>query len=323
MRYLVTLQPLMPYYFGGEHNFSNEGAQKYYAKSLLFPQPTTILGMVRKQILLKVGLLKSHKRGEWIDKKNKQAAKELVGDKAFRFEEPIKLGIIEEISEPFLLDNKNNKIVHMPFDEELSPVKNEKIHASLDGQKRAYIDFGIDPKNFDTDKFMSPQGNIITQDAIFYRTTIAGNKKQSKEEGFFMKDCYMLTDDFCFAFYLQLSQEMELDGLVEVGGDRSKFLLKARKDKECKEPILSKKDGFERIILTSPTLLEKEAQNFCDFILGKRTIARAIERSNKKTNRYYLLEPGSVLYANDKDVLKKLLDKEHLQKIGMNRYKEQ
>ena len=326
MRYLVKLKPLMPFYFGGEHNFTDDGSQKYYAKSLLFPQQSTILGMIRKQILLKAGVLKTHKRGEWVDSKDKEEAKRLVGDKAFSFDEPIDLGIIKSISEVFLVDEDCNKIVKMPMDEELSPRKIESIQISYEKEKRSYIDLGIDPKSFDSDKFLAPQ-KTLKKDEIFLSTTIAGNKKQSKEDGFFMKECFLFRGNFSFGFYLELSEDIALDGVVELGGDRSKFLL-GMMQKECNEPTFSKKDGFNRIVLTGATLLDEKAKKYCDFILANKNIARALwrfgakKKITPKTKRVYLLEAGSVLYVNNKEALKKLLDKEHLQKIGMNRYKE-
>jgi CRISPR-associated protein Cmr3 len=93
----------MPYFIAGEYNFSQEGSsstegQRYFAKSLLFPPQSSILGMLRKQILRAYGLLKIHKNGEWIPPEYKQKAKEVVGDKAFVYDEKIELGIIHSMS---------------------------------------------------------------------------------------------------------------------------------------------------------------------------------------------------------------------------------
>ena len=53
MRYLIQLKPLTPYFFGGENTFGYnvEKNESYIIHSMLLPQQTSILGMIRKKIL--------------------------------------------------------------------------------------------------------------------------------------------------------------------------------------------------------------------------------------------------------------------------------
>ena len=82
MKYLVTLKSLEPFLFGGENTFGTLGDKEngtYLVKSRMFPQQSALLGMLKKEIMTQSGVLTRKIRGEWVDKKDKQRAKELVG----------------------------------------------------------------------------------------------------------------------------------------------------------------------------------------------------------------------------------------------------
>ena len=56
---VVTLAPLEPYFFGSDKTFSfnmsDRTRNNYYIRSLESPSPTTILGMVRHELLKQAG----------------------------------------------------------------------------------------------------------------------------------------------------------------------------------------------------------------------------------------------------------------------------
>jgi CRISPR-associated protein Cmr3 len=154
-KYLVTLKPVGEFFFGGEQNFSMNDLRNrvsFFAKSFMFMQQNSILGMLRREILRKKGFLKIHINGEWpdlpkrknVDSKEWIEIKKLVGYEPFCFEKEIETGIIEEISETFLKE-KYRVFYPMPFDEKLNPQK-EDIEVSFNGRKRKFINFGINPK---------------------------------------------------------------------------------------------------------------------------------------------------------------------------------
>jgi len=80
---LITLKPLMPFFFGYENTFGKKGTT-YYVKSALFPQQSAILGMLRREILLQAGLLTRKLRDEWVDLDKSEIAKKLVGSGKFK-----------------------------------------------------------------------------------------------------------------------------------------------------------------------------------------------------------------------------------------------
>lgn len=101
-RKLITLKPLTPYFFGGENTFG-DGKINYYAHSNYLPQQTTILGMLRYELLYQNNLIGTDPiANDW---------KSLIGENSFqRNQENFvdKFGIIEKISPVFL----SNSIEH-------------------------------------------------------------------------------------------------------------------------------------------------------------------------------------------------------------------
>ncbi|HOY32221.1 MAG TPA: type III-B CRISPR module-associated Cmr3 family protein [Bacteroidales bacterium] len=53
---LITLKPLTPYFFGGENTFG-DGKINYFARSNYLPQQTTLLGMLRHELLIQNNLI--------------------------------------------------------------------------------------------------------------------------------------------------------------------------------------------------------------------------------------------------------------------------
>lgn len=336
IRKFITLTPLTPYFFGGEHTFSvddlrQEKKARFFAISFKLPQQTTILGMLRKEILRAKDKLTTHKRGEWVDlpKRNpdqdspefKEVVK-LVGDRPFSFDakEELDLGIIKNISNIFLV--KEGKIYYRaPSDLKLNPKKIEGVELFLGNFKKDFIDFGIDPKKYNFGGFIH-KSDFVNEDDIFEEIWSVGINKGSEVEGFFQKIMYRLKNGFSFGLVVELERDVELEGVVQLGGENSLFKLTQQKD-VFEDFDFDKKNGFERVVILSDTILPPKALEWCDFILGESRIIRNIIRTgNRKGSRKRVLEAGSVIYTQDMKNLKRLLDLANLQKIGMNRYKE-
>ena len=86
MRYTVILEPLAPFFFGGERTFGKRGDERngsYLARSEYFPQQSALLGMLRRELMIQHGLLTRKIRGEWGSEPHKAAAKKLVGGEKF------------------------------------------------------------------------------------------------------------------------------------------------------------------------------------------------------------------------------------------------
>jgi len=94
--YKINLKPLAPYFFGQELNAELGNKQSYYQKSAVFPQQSTLLGLIRHQILLQHGLAKPRVAGATGN------PKDLVGSVGFKPETIIPdYGKIEKLSPVF------------------------------------------------------------------------------------------------------------------------------------------------------------------------------------------------------------------------------
>lgn len=95
-KYLITLKPLTPFFFGGENTFG-EGKINYFARSNYLPQQTTLLGMLRHELLIQNDLIGTDPlQNDW---------KTLIGEKSFQKQNGnfVKdFGAIKNISPVFL-----------------------------------------------------------------------------------------------------------------------------------------------------------------------------------------------------------------------------
>ena len=112
-RYKVTLKPLEWFFFGGEQTFDNGETQSFIARSNRFPQQTTLLGMVRYQLLKQNHLLLN---GEKKDESILSEMATLIGKNSFDIEatETQSFGKIKSIS-PVFIQMKEHQLVPMPL----------------------------------------------------------------------------------------------------------------------------------------------------------------------------------------------------------------
>lgn len=99
--FLIKLTPLTPYFFGGENTFG-DGKINYFARSNYLPQQTTILGMLRHQLLVQNNLIGTDPiDSDW---------KSLIGEDSFQKKDGkfiSNFGIISKISPVFLVNEKS------------------------------------------------------------------------------------------------------------------------------------------------------------------------------------------------------------------------
>ena len=119
MRYLITLEPMDVFFFGGEKTFNSGGGTEYFAKSTPCPQQTTLLGMLRKEILIVTGLFKSNFKYSSEERKNMEKA---IGRSGFVVGRDNDYGVVKGISPLFLMkDGKAYFHVPMGGNTELEP----------------------------------------------------------------------------------------------------------------------------------------------------------------------------------------------------------
>ncbi len=136
-RYLVTLKPLEPYFFGNHRRLqypkNNDVKGEYYIESEDTPSQTTLLGVLRFLILKKAGKLTS--------KGNKPSAKDtehLIGARGFQLlsksqlekndYDEVTYGKLKSVGSLFLVDEQDNYYVPCPLNHKKSVIENsEKV----------------------------------------------------------------------------------------------------------------------------------------------------------------------------------------------------
>jgi len=314
MKYLVTLKPLTPFFFGGSVTFGKLGDEEnstYLVKSRLFPQQTSILGMLRKEYLIQNNLLTKKIRGEWVDKKNVEKAKKLVGSENFDIKKDMDFGVIKSISPVFLMKNDKKYIKKVNIDK----------YEYKDG-----ILNGYNSKDDIYDNFVSIDNkeNLKTDD-IFKSITKVGIKKSlsnNNENSYFKQTFYTLQDDFTFAFYLDTQAELK-SSIIHLGADKSMFKMDI---KEVDKENLTYKDKNGYLVLLSDSYIDISLKGNCEFAITSeisfsnlKTKMDTNTHKFEKSNKVYFYERGSVI-INPSDELINNLNKSNLQKIGYNKY---
>ena len=310
MRYLVKLKPLKPFFFGGEVTFGKLGDENssYLVYSRLFPQQSAVLGMIRKEVLLQSTLLTTKADGESINEEKKEKAKELIGVESFDINSSLQdFGVIKEISPIFLL--KENKRF----------IKKAKVGKYKDG-----ILEGYNPKDDIFDNFVCVDSDeVLTTDKIFEPVTQVGikktDKKEDKEDAFYKKTSYLLKDDFCFSFYLEIDMELK-SSYIKLGADSSVFKMDITKNDE--ELEYEDENGY--LTLLSDCLITLPLKDNCEFAVTKEISYQNLNTKTeskfrfKKNEKVYLYEKGSVIIGANEKLLENLKN-ENLQKIGYNK----
>ena len=348
--YLLTLSSIDSFFFGGEHTFGADEKRgeisRYHAKTRLLPSQSSIIGMLRRAILISSGVMKLHKKGgEWVDSpkkdrikgdsKNYKRAIELVGRGGFIYRGKNNLGIIEYLS-PIMIKKDNIFLTLSPKDLDLDPYINEefKIQTSSNQEPIYFIDFkNYNPKEGLREGFIDEDGNFYKKGDIFQPIKTFGIKKsQNRENSLFMKDSYKFKDNSLkFAIFLKSSQKLPFEKIrVELGADRSSFILEAKNfneeidiTKRFKKAIKPK--GVDRVVALSELLVPKDYIDYCNFIFGSRVAQRQIVRRKrgefKKGEEFFRYEAGTVLYPKEGklELLLENLQKGYPTEFGVNK----
>jgi CRISPR-associated protein Cmr3 len=340
-RYLITLKPLEPFFFGGEYTFGADKSRKetsrYSATSTEFPQQTALLGMLRKTLLIQNGYLTMHKKGEWVDSRgrgtqdaNYDSAKKLVGTESFSYEELTDLGIIKSLS-PLFIQTKEGSYVSNAKDDGLKLKELAGAVSFGKGSQKAYVFDKFNAKNHKYLAFISTDNTKKDFSDFFEEVERVGIKKaqggETENDAFFRKKSHYPRDGEVFSFFATFSSPIswEKENIVTLGAEQSTFKLTV--EETSTDFIDMFKNVYEaqahtRVVLASETLLTQAAYDACYFIFGFRQPHRQLTNAKhgKKSKRYYFLEKGSVLYTDKLEALEAELNQSHLKNIGMNHY---
>ncbi|WP_026896299.1 type III-B CRISPR module-associated Cmr3 family protein [Clostridiisalibacter paucivorans] len=351
MKYLIKLKPIENFFFGGEKTFENKNEkgerENYIVTSKDFPQQTTILGMIRKEIIRQKGLLKSN----WnYNNKEMEKIKGLIGKGSFNINNTDQeFGIINKISPVFLYSSKeNNFYIKMPKDQNLKCENSTKKYIPFKAEKRVKSNFGqvLLPEEYNAKKGLSNQfisfdgKNIKEYKDIFSEDKRVGNKKnvenELEKETLFKEISYRLNPKICFCFTLDIrDNDFNLeDNIVYLGANKSAFKMEVEKtDIDLIERIKIERNN-DRVLLLGDTYIE-DVSEYCQFYVAtttdfrNRTTRYFLDKTKNKytfnriNTKYTFLEKGSVFYLKlekKEEFKKKLEEKKNMRKIGYNIY---
>ena len=266
MTQLIELTPLTDFFFGGEATFGQDANRHYFVRSNLWPQQTSLLGMLRYELLksepLAFDLVK--------DKiTNKAAAAELIGLHGFDGITDEAFGIIEGLSPVFLLSPEgvpyflrsqmflkdsektcleqtskseqnfremnllsNAQLVSKAGYQLMHSTKEKATSQSYDGKSQfeetlIALNGDILPLHFDADAKDSK--------GIFVRVHKTGNRKEydgsTDDSGFFKQDFFRLQTGWRFALLVEFNTEelptaFGMNRSIQLGAERRTFRLK-------------------------------------------------------------------------------------------------
>ena len=345
--YIIRLTPVGTYFLGGEITFGEgDGKQNYYVRSNKLPQVSTLLGVVRYEVLRQNNLLGNNK-------KNENDIRKAIGEKGFDMSRNLDYGIIQKIS-PLFIENKSKNIYYtpLPLDYGIDVVKNENISCSaFSGSKFNYAmkAENYDPKNYDNFRYWigTDKGKIKDED-IFYTKEQIGITKEGREindnEAFYKLVTVGLKPEYNFVFLLTTSEKLnDYSGMVYMGGNRSVFKMDLfclnpkgkdsnntdSNETECNENENYFCDKFKflrkkgRFLLLGDAFLENEklsnipffwAQSICNRYIVTKYNEKVSWGKPKKTKQLFrLLGRGGVIYSEEKPSCD-----EYLTKVGLN-----
>ncbi len=250
--YIITFTPINKFFFGSSYSLG-EG---FYAESLKFPQPTTILGCIRNTILIQNNIvLKDRKNFPDIEHED---AKALTGtSKVSNLNDADdNFGVIEKMSPVFIVKQKDKKIEdilfptpadvtgdgcllthfdYMKTNDAISNYSGRKVNYAVLSERKPKSPYA----NYFGGKYFwkayinnqpLPYNHEYNEDEIFIVHTsvgIARENRIAKEGAFYTKIDYSLKEYFSFGVIAWFKEENVLkEDIVILGGEQSTFLMK-------------------------------------------------------------------------------------------------
>ena len=354
-KYQITLTPVDKFFFGGDMTFQvgtdtefNEQFSSYIIRSSMFPQQTSLLGMLRFLILRNDS--NSFKNGQIA---NKTEAKKLIGERSFTVNEDHHenaFGLIKGISHVRIRRTLNGEASDLEF----APLMGELAFqgASYGTYNLADICIpALSKQEYDAKKGLSAKltdgTDLIDLENVFVedrRIGIDRNIKTGKveESALFKQISYRFNNEkarYCFVFEATVDDALNFESysgqLVSIGGDNSQFVIGISKAADSKCGITSMNNA---ICLLSPTFLTRAEAQTAKFAITRLIPFRFLKSEMDKVKSYHILSgnltrsdryelyaPGSVFYFENneqKEAFEGFIKaKKEFRQIGYNEYK--
>lgn len=350
MKYLITLRPLDNYFFGGEVTLGEGSGQNFFVTSNNLPQSSSLVGLMRYEVLRQHNLLSYNPSDP--DTLNK--VKRLIGERGFDLENPASAyGIIQSISPLFLCD-KEHYYTPMPLDnnvkkeetdgEEQLRVEPIPVRTRKDNVRCSYAGTGevsckaipeaetFDAKTYNAYMYWCDEAGNPMKVEPFSKVQQIGilkNKQgETEEKALFKQTLIKLHESLKMVFSVETSEPLTPGSCITpLGGNRSMFYMEIEEKEmdwsQCFQEL--HRDG--RLLALGDARLTDDERKACTFIWGMCTDMRHISNnvnekhswsSPKKSQLHHLQGRGSVVYA-DAEQLKAIRNAHpDLQKAGLN-----
>ncbi len=360
-KYQITLTPVDKFFFGGDMTFQvgnnekddfNTQFMSYIIKSSMFPQQTSLLGMLRF-LILRNGGNEVFANGHIVNKDN---SNKLIGEHSFSVNHDHhenEFGVIKGISHVKVRRTKGNVTTDLEF----APLFKELAFDDNSIGTYNLKDFcipNISKKEYDAKEGLKLEltdgENRYGLKAVFKEDRRIGNNRNIKtghidEGALFKQVSYRFNTEeanYCFVFEAEVDDSMALEDydrqIISVGADNSQFVLGITKDIKTNniQPL------HNAIYLLSPTFLTREEARKATFAVTKLMPFRFLtEREGNKeddnrsyhilnsklrrSDRFELYAPGSVFYFRDEAQKQTFINiienKREFRQIGYNEYK--
>ena len=339
----VTLKPLEGYFFGNE----NRQSDGYFPDPMPYPQQTSIVDLMRLYVLSawnkafpEQNLL--HENGKT---RNRELAKELIGETGFRMSVTWRYGKIYSLSELMLFDGKSILLPAEPRkDSESSSVMSTiSGQAFLNNKQLNYIPIfdSYDSKQPEREGWISHSGQFFSIDELFLKEV----KTVSKRSSAFYKQVFfhMANHDLRFVFQMDVDdniqnilmgqQIMNLEGC-------SKFIVTVTSPEYVpfkipsqleKVKYYSSNPKFIKLVLTSDACFRGNPHQ--ESIVGVSRL-KHFRFMNDETSNYEkdaemmelnMIERGAVFYFTDGNQLNRWntscgINSSDFRNIGYNQY---
>ena len=351
-KYLIKLKPIEKYYFGDDNGFNtsklkNKGSRSYILSSRDMPQQSSILGMLRFEILKQSRnfIVKSYSTYNE-DDFNKMHM--LIGDKSFKIDNNnFEFGKIQKIGNIKIYDNKNKEFLYnVPLDHLLKSendeynmkyipftLSDEQVETSF-GKINYFMNYNA--KNGLSNDYLNVNNVIVKKDDIFQESAQVGvntekmrdfeNNKDEENNAFYKQIFKTFRNEFCFAFYLEL-KDFELENsIVELGKERSTFkmeVINLCSEEENYNKFDNKVYCESDVYLTGNQM--KKINEIIKFKINNSISFRNLRRIKGSykfvENKYDFIKRGSIFFVESKnkvEVIKIIEENKKLTNVGYN-----
>lgn len=203
--YLIKLKPIGSYFFGQE-NYSDTDRRAFYLQhSAILPQQTTILGMLRHQLLLQNGYLerKNNQGSSQYQIKERGKASVFIGTHSFEMEGNHSYGVVKKLSPLFLIKDDKQffaypkiKYFANPEDRKKDVFSYKEINLSLPSFNTGELGYSLMGDHLNKRLLVDPNYNskhgfelgfrsIDGKDFIRFNDVFVDNKGQLEQVGIY------------------------------------------------------------------------------------------------------------------------------------------